>query len=202
MKNAISGLGNAIIDIQADVDDEVLSRLGLTKGTMTLCDMNLSETLLKELKSIGSDMHYSAGGSAANTIAGVQALNARNEVEGMTAFFGRVGDDELGHMFIDETLRTGTVMNPQISLDTEGRPTSRSIILVTPDGERTMLTALGASAHLEPGNVDAEILSAAEHRVFFEAYVLDTLSGRHTAEKVLIEKSARAFVTLSDPPAL
>lgn len=122
MKNAISGLGNAIIDIQADVDDEVLSRLGLTKGTMTLCDMNLSETLLKELKSIGSDMHYSAGGSAANTIAGVQALNARNEVEGMTAFFGRVGDDELGHMFIDETLRTGTVMNPQISLDTRGGP--------------------------------------------------------------------------------
>lgn len=117
----------------------------------------------------------------------------------MTAFFGRVGDDELGHMFIDETLRTGTVMNPRISLDTEGRPTSRSIVLVTPDGERTMLTALGASGHLTPENIDGEILSAVESRVFFEAYVLDTPAGRDTAERILIEKSARTFVTLSDP---
>jgi len=178
----VAGIGNAIVDVLSHADENFLGVMGIEKGIMQLVDRARAER------------QQAAGGSVANSIYGIGRLGAR------TAFIGRVHDDALGRFYAGEMAAGGTdFVNPPV---TGGEvPTSRSMIFVSPDGERSMNTYLGISAELGPDDVpdvvarDAEIL-------FLEGYLFDKDKGKEAflrAARLCHEAGGRAGITLSDP---
>ena len=156
MLNPIVGIGNAIVDVIAPADDGFLARMGIDKGVMQLVARERAEALYAAMK----DRRQVAGGSVANSIAGIGALGLA------TAFIGRVRDDDLGRFYATAMAVGGTrFVNPPV--EGGGLPTSRSMILVSPDGERSMNTYLGISAELGPEDVSESVLSRAR-RLFLE----------------------------------
>ena len=130
----VIGIGNAIVDVIAHSDDAFLRENGLNKGTMTLIDAVQAEALYG-LMGAGIE---SSGGSAANTVVGLAALGGRG------AFVGKVRNDQLGGIFRHDIAAMGVAFpTPAAS---EGPPTARCLIFVTPDAQRTMQTFLGVSA--------------------------------------------------------
>lgn len=193
----IYGIGNALVDITANVDDDFLTQAGVEKGHMTLVDKKRSEFLLSALKDHNIDLTVTSGGSVANSIAGIAAIekrNGRTDSVG-TAFFGRVGDDEYGDFFINDMRDSGALMSRELSV-AHGELTARSIILVTPDGERSMNTYLGASAGFGLDNVDLAVIRHHDYGIF-EGYLADTDHGRELIET--LTPLSRFAVTLSDP---
>ncbi len=134
----VVGLGNAIVDVLAHTDDGFLAENGLTKGAMTLVDADQAARLY----ALVSDTVECSGGSAANTMVGLVSLGSR------AGYIGKVRDDDLGAIFTRDIRAAG------VAFDTEparsGPGTARSLVLVSPDAQRTMLTFLGASAELSP----------------------------------------------------
>ncbi len=157
----VAGLGNAIVDVIARVDDTFLLRHEIAKGGMTLIDAHRAKMLEDAL----SETTITPGGSAANTIAGVASLGARG------AFIGRVHNDWLGEGFSGGTKAIGVHFETPFA--TRGAPTARSVILVTPDGQRSMNTYLGASVELDEGDID-ETLIAASKILYIEGYLWDS----------------------------
>ena len=145
----VLGIGNAIVDVIARAEDDFLVRHGMQKGGMTLIDEARAVAIYDAM---GPAVEIS-GGSAANTIAGVASLGAR------AAFIGKVKDDGLGHAFAHDIRASG--VNFSTGPSNGGPATARCYILVTPDGERTMNTYLGAAQELHPRDVDPEVVSAA-----------------------------------------
>src|SRR5687768_17922555 len=146
----VLAIGNAIVDVIANADDAFLEREGLTKGSMRLVDAD-EATRLYEHMGAGREI---SGGSAGNTAAGVAALGGR------AGFIGQVAPDQLGEFYIHD-LRAAEVEFTTPPADV-GVPTARSMILVTPDGHRTMNTFLGAAQHLPASALDeAQIRDAA-----------------------------------------
>jgi len=142
----VVGIGNAIVDVLAQTDDAVLQRLGITKGAMTLVDAGRSAQIYDAM---GQAIEIS-GGSAANTIAGVASLGGR------AAYIGKVGNDQLGGIFRHDIRANGVYFEtPSAKSDT---PTARSMIMVTPDAERSMNTFLGACVELTPEDVDPALI--------------------------------------------
>ena len=129
-------IGNAIVDVIADADDAFLDREGLTKGSMRLIDAEEAERLYSHM----GPAREISGGSAANTAAGVAALGAR------AGFIGQVAPDQLGGFYRHDLTAAGVEFTTEAK--DFGIPTARSMILVTPDGHRTMNTFLGAAQHL------------------------------------------------------
>jgi adenosine kinase len=156
----VLGIGNAIVDVIARAEDDFLVAQGMHKGSMALID----EARAKAIYDAMGPATESSGGSAANTIAGVASFGAR------AAFVGKVKDDELGKAFAHD------IRSLRVAFDTkpasDGPSTARSYIIVTPDGERTMNTYLGAAQDLGPADVDAEQIAAAEV-VYLEGYLWD-----------------------------
>lgn len=183
----IYGVGNAIMDITASVSEDFISRHGVEKGMMSLVDLDTSTRILEVLRAEGVSVSLSAGGSVANSIAGIASQGQH-----ATALFFLVGDDELGREFMRQTSAGGTQFNADLCV--KPGATGRSIILVTPDGERTMLTHLGVSVDFGPDHIDHSIVRTAAFG-FIEGYLLGTRSGREAAE-LLAFKTA---ITLSDP---
>jgi len=138
----VLGIGNAIVDVLADADDAFLSLRGLEKGSMSLIDAQAAEELYR---SMGNRVECS-GGSAANTMAGIASFGGR------AAYIGKVGDDGLGRVFRGDIHEAGVRFDTAVAED--GPPTGRCLVLVTPDGQRTMQTLLGASATLAPRDVE------------------------------------------------
>ena len=142
-------IGNAIVDVIADADDAFLTSEGLTKGSMRLIDAEEAERLYSHM----GPAREISGGSAANTAAGVAALGAR------AGFIGQVAPDQLGAFYKHDLTAAG------VEFTTEPRdfgiPTARSMILVTPDGHRTMNTFLGAAQHLPSSALDEEQIRSA-----------------------------------------
>src|SRR5262245_59086463 len=137
----VTAVGNAIVDVFTQADDELLERCSLVKGAMTLIDASAAERLYKIM---GPGVEIS-GGSAANTVAAIAALGGR------TAYIGKVADDQLGDVFEHDIRAIGvTYDTPRL---TEGLSTARSLIFVTPDAQRTMNTFLGATTQLGPEDV-------------------------------------------------
>ncbi len=157
----VAGLGNAIVDVIARVDDTFLLRHQIAKGGMTLIDTHRAKMLEDAL----SETTITPGGSAANTIAGVASLG------GQGAFIGRVNDDWLGEGFSGGTKAIGVHYETPFARD--GAPTARSVILVTPDGQRSMNTYLGASVEMDEGDID-EVLIAASKILYIEGYLWDS----------------------------
>ena len=135
----VVGIGNAIVDVLAQTDDSFLDHMGIEKGIMQLVERERAETLYGSM----SDRVQAPGGSVANTLAGIGALGLR------TAFIGRVKSDALGKFYAEGMEADGTAfVNPPVN--GHPLPTSRSMIFVSPDGERSMNTYLGAGADLGP----------------------------------------------------
>jgi fructokinase len=156
----ILGIGNAIVDVVARADDSFLSRHDMHKGAMILVDSDAAEAIYAAMPP-GEE---SSGGSAANTCAVAAALGAR------VAYFGKVADDQLGKVFRHD-MQAGGVHFPSSPL-IGGAPTARCLILVTPDGQRTMNTFLGACVTLDESDVDEAVVAAAAV-TYLEGYLFD-----------------------------
>lgn len=184
----VIGIGNAIVDILSYTDDNFLKENNLIKGSMTLVGPNKASSLYKKM---GSSVEIS-GGSAANTIAGIAALG------GKTAFIGKVGDDSFGAIFEHDVHSLGVVFKAGTKL--AGTPTARSLILVTPDAQRTMNTFLGASQMLSPDDVDG--MAIRDSLVtYLEGYLWDLPNAKKALLKAikLAHGSSRSVaLTLSD----
>lgn len=185
----ILGIGNAIVDVLAPVEDAFLAAQGLAKGTMHLIDAAAAERLYAAMPP-GVE---SSGGSAANTCAAAANLGAR------VGYLGKVADDQLGGVFAHD-IRAAGVTFPTSPL-AGGAPTARCLILVTPDGQRTMNTFLGASVHFAESDVDrAEVARAAV--VYLEGYLFDPPAAQaafRAAAAAAHAAGRQVALTLSDP---
>src|SRR6267378_6917493 len=156
----VLGIGNAIVDVLARAEDDFLVRHGMRKGAMTLIDEARATGIYDAM---GPAVEIS-GGSAANTIVGCASLGGR------AAFVGKVKDDELGRVFAHDIRAAGVAFDtPPAS---EGPSTGRCYVLVTPDGERTLNTYLGAAQDLHPNDIDSETI-AASAITYLEGYLWD-----------------------------
>ncbi len=184
------GIGNAVVDVITQSDDSFLDLMGIEKGIMQLVERERGEMLYGAMK----DPTQAAGGSVANTIAGVGSLGLK------TGFIGRVHDDALGRFFAEETENDGTAfVNPPVA---GGElPTSRSMIFVSPDGERSMNTYLGISSEVGPEDVSPSVAGSTE-LLFLEGYLYDKPKGKEafeTAARICRENGGKAGIALSDP---
>ena len=157
----VVGIGNAIVDVLVQADDDLLDNFELTKGTMALVDEHQAETLYA---SVGPGLETS-GGSAANTLAGVAQLGGR------AGFIGRVRNDQLGGIFAHDIRSVGARFDTPAA--TTGPSTARCLILVTPDAQRTMCTYLGASVGLDPADLDLDLVAQAKV-LYLEGYLWDS----------------------------
>ena len=189
MKYDLLGIGNALVDIEVRVDDEFIEQNSLTKGGMTLFSVEKQQKILKKLHSLSTKI--SSGGSAANTVHGLSVLG------GTTYYIGRVANDVYGKLYAEDMLSCG------VAFPGTGNGLSNTgtcVILVTPDSERTMLTHLGVSSLLHPGNVDEKTIENSG-MVYIEGYLWTGENTRNAAEKLAqIAKKNKTPVafTLSD----
>jgi len=189
-KFQVVGIGNAMVDVLSNADDAFLDANGIGKGIMQLIDMNRAVELYG---TIGPAKEIS-GGSAANTIAGIAHLG------GHTAYVGKVKDDQLGAIFAHDLRAQGAVYETAMAPKDGGHETGRCIVIVTPDGERSMNTYLGWSEFLTPADIDADQMSQAEW-IYLEGYRFDgPESHRAFADAIVACKGAggRVSITLSD----
>lgn len=184
----VLGLGNAIVDIIARTEEDFLVRHGMAKGSMTLIDEPRAEKIYGDM---GPAVEIS-GGSAANTIVGVAGFGGR------AAFVGKVKADKLGESFSHDIRAAKVAFTTAPASD--GPATARCFVLVTPDGERTMNTYLGAAQDLHPNDIDeAQIASAAI--TYLEGYLWDPPHAKEAFRKaaMLAHKAGRKVaLTLSD----
>jgi sugar/nucleoside kinase (ribokinase family) len=186
----VVGIGNAIVDVLSHSDDSFLDIMGIEKGIMQLIERDRAELLYASM----SDRQQAPGGSVANTLAGLGHLELR------TAFMGRVHNDALGRYYADALAGDGTdFVNPPVP---DGElPTSRSMIFVSPDGERAMNTYLGISAEVGPDDVPEDVAAEAEI-LFLEGYLFDKDKGKEAflkATRLCKQGGGRAGIALSDP---
>ncbi|MFP6745312.1 MAG: adenosine kinase, partial [Alphaproteobacteria bacterium] len=185
----VVGIGNAIVDVLAHADDGFIDGHGLTKGAMALIDAAQAEALYGEM---GSAIEIS-GGSAANTITGVATLGGRG------AYIGKVHDDQLGAVFAHDIRTVGVGFETPMA--TDGAPTARCLILVTPDAERTMNTYLGACVELGPEDVDPALIESALV-TYMEGYLWDPAGAKEAfrkAHRIAHDAGRRVSLSLSDP---
>jgi sugar/nucleoside kinase (ribokinase family) len=185
----VVGIGNAIVDVLAHADDQFINENDLIKGTMSLVDETMAETVYSKM---GPGIECS-GGSAANTIAALASLGSSG------AFIGKVKDDQLGKVFRHDITSLGIAFDTPA--DDDGLSTARCMIHVTPDAQRTMQTFLGACVNLGPDDIDEDLI--ADSRItYLEGYLWDP---EHA--KLAFRKAARAAeasgrlvsLSLSDP---
>ncbi|MDF1871759.1 adenosine kinase [Vannielia sp.] len=187
----VVGIGNAIVDVISHGDDSFLENMGITKGIMQLVERERAEVLYAAM----GDRVQTPGGSVANTLAGIGTLGLN------TAFVGRVKDDALGRFYAEKMELEGTVF-PNGPVDDAGQPpTSRSMIFVSPDGERSMNTYLGCGAEFSEDDVDVSVLENTRY-LFLEGYLYDKDKGKRAftaAANACRHAGGKAGITLSDP---
>ena len=184
----VLGIGNAIVDIIAHTDEAFLASQNVHKGAMILIDEARAEALYEAM---GPAVVVS-GGCAANTVAGLASFGARG------AFIGKVKTDELGGRFTHDIRALGIHFPTAPAAD--GPATARSMILVTPDGERTMNTYLGACQNLTPADIDRETVEASGI-VYLEGYLWDPPAAKEAfvkAADIAHGAGGRVAITLSD----
>lgn len=184
----VIAIGNAIVDVMAPCEDALIERLGLVRGGMTLIDTQRAHELYDAM----GPAREISGGSAANTLAGLAALGSS------CAFIGQVADDQLGEVFAHD-IRAGG-----IAFTTPARagdpPTARCLIFVTPDGQRTMNTFLGASQFLPAEALDEAAIAAAQV-LYLEGYLWDPEEPRAAMRRAIGAARAagrKVAFTLSD----
>ena len=185
---ALTGLGNAIVDIIVNVDDKFLKINNLRKGSMNLISSNESESLLNNCKVIKKI----SGGSASNTVVCLAELG--NNVQ----FIGRVKNDYFGNFFSSDIKKSNAIFN---SLPINKGPSSaHSIIFITPDAQRTMCTYLGASVEFEPKDLNLDSIRKSKY-LYLEGYLWDNSLAKNAfleAAKIAKESDTRIILSLSD----
>ena len=190
MSYDVVGIGNAIVDVISPADDSFLDLMGIEKGIMQLVERERGELLYGAMK----ERVQAPGGSVANTLAGLGNLGLK------TGFIGRVHADALGRFYATSMERGGTdfVNEP---IDGGELPTSRSMIFVSPDGERSMNTYLGISSELGPDDV-SDATAGLARILFLEGYLYDKPKGKEAFERAVHlcrDAGGRAGIALSDP---
>lgn len=184
----VVGIGNALVDVLSHESDAFVAEQALTKGAMTLVE---TERATELYDAMGPGIEVS-GGSAANTIAGVASFGGR------AAYLGKVHDDQLGMVFAHDIRANGVVYRCPPA--TDGPPTGRCLIVVTPDAERTMSTYLGASADFGPDDVDVELVEVARY-TYLEGYLFDRPEAKaayRRASEICHGAGRKVALTLSD----
>jgi sugar/nucleoside kinase (ribokinase family) len=184
----VLGIGNAIVDVITRTEEDFLLKQGMRKGTMALIDEPRAEAIYSAM----GPAIESSGGSAANTIVGLASLGAR------AAFIGKVKDDTLGRAFAHDIRAAGVAYATPPAAD--GASTARCYVLVTPDGERTMNTYLGAAQDLRPDDIEADVV-AASTILYLEGYLWDPKNAKDAfvkAAQIAHEAERTVALTLSD----
>jgi adenosine kinase len=187
-KYDVLGIGNAIFDVLVQTDERFLEQHGMTKGGMSLIDEDRATAIYRDM---GPATEMS-GGSAANTIVGVANLGAR------AAYIGKVRDDQIGRLYSHDIRAAGVAFETKPAAG--GPATGCSYILVTPDGERTMNTYLGAAQELMPSDIDADQVAASAF-VYLEGYLWDPKSAKEAfvkAATIAHQAGRQVALTLSD----
>lgn len=191
-KYHIYGIGNALVDIEIEVNPDELAKLDIEKGVMTLVDQERQEFLLGALP--GTHHNRACGGSAANTVIGAAKLGA-------SCFYScKIADDELGQFYAEDLQREGVKSN-LIEQSLEQGDTGRCIVMVTPDADRTMNTYLGITGDISYSQVDENALEQSEW-LYIEGYLVSTDLAREAAIKtrqVAESKGVKTALSLSDP---
>ncbi|HCB52939.1 MAG: adenosine kinase [Paracoccaceae bacterium] len=190
-KYQVIGIGNAMVDVLSYADDAMLARHDITKGVMQLIDMPRAVALYSH---IGSAQEVS-GGSAANSIAAIAHLGGR------TAYVGKVCDDKLGAIFAHDLRAQGAVYETKMAPMDGAQETGRCIVLVTPDGERTLNTYLGWSEFLTADDIITDDMAQAEW-IYLEGYRFDGPESHAAFSKAIAAckgASGKVSITLSDP---
>ena len=185
----VVGIGNAIVDLVAHVDDDFLNKYNLPKGNMRLIDANEADNLHKAIDVVDKV----SGGSAANTIAGLASLN--NPV----SFIGKIQDDDFGNAFENGMKKEGA--DCHTNKISEGISTGRCVVLVTPDAQRTMNTYLGVAASLGPKDINESVVSKA-HVTYLEGYLWDKPPAKEAylkAVDIAHASNGKVALSLSDP---
>src|SRR4051812_19599646 len=184
----VLGIGNAIVDVIARTEDDFLAKQNMRKGAMQLIDEAQAVGIYDAMGPAGGV----SGGSAANTIVGVASLG------GGAAFIGKIKDDDLGRVFAHDIRAAGVAFStPPASA---GPSTARCYVLVTPDGERTMNTYLGAAQDLHPNDIEADAIAAAQI-IYLEGYLWDPPRAKEAflkAAKIAHDAGRDVALTLSD----
>jgi len=184
----VLGIGNAIVDVIARAEEDFLLRQGMHKGAMALIDEARAHAIYDAM---GPAVETS-GGSAANTIVGLASLGAR------TAFIGKTKDDLLGRAYSHDIRAAGVTFPTKPAV--AGPSTGRCYVLVTPDGERTMNTYLGAAQDLQPADIDADAV-AASAILYLEGYLWDPKNAKEAflkAAKIAHQSGRKVALSLSD----
>lgn len=184
----VVAIGNAIVDVIAQADDAFLAEHALTKGGMQLVNAETADLLYANM---GAGMEVS-GGSAANTLAGLAAFGKK------CGFIGQTADDQLGQVFAHDIRALGVAYTTPVASD--GPPTARCLIMVTPDAQRTMNTFLGASQHLPAAALDPDFIRGAGI-LYLEGYLWDPDEPRaamRSAIAIAREAGRKVAFTLSD----
>ena len=190
MNHDVYAVGNALVDIQAQVSEALLQQLAFEKGIMTLVDDERQAGVLAHFDL--PSLHRCAGGSAANTIAAVADFG------GKASFVGKIGNDETGGFFLKDLRALG------VTIDVDplpGSPTGTCAILITDDAERTMLTNLGASAQLSVADIDEAAIAAAKY-IYIEGYLFTgeaTKAAAYRAIELAKKNNVKVGFTASDP---
>ena len=190
MKYDVIAIGNAVMDVIAPVDDFFLSEMAIQKGIMQLVELQRAEMLYKAM----GEHRQIPGGSVANTMAGCGNLGLK------TAFIGKVADDAIGRAYVEGTEADGTHCPNKPERDAR-LPSSRSMIFVSRDGERSMNTYLGISSEVGPDDVPEEVCTQARI-LFLEGYLYDKDKGKQafeTAARMTRSAGGMAGIALSDP---
>jgi sugar/nucleoside kinase (ribokinase family) len=182
-------MGNALVDVLTYADYDFVARTGVEPGAMTMVDATRSDEIYAEM---GAAIEAS-GGSAANTAAGVASFGGKG------AYIGRVADDTFGKVFSHDLRSVGVHFEAPFA--TDGSPTGRCLVIVTPDADRTLCTFLGAGAELDESYIDEAVVESAAV-TYLEGYIWDP-----TAAKAAVRRAAaiahrsdrRVALTLSDP---
>ena len=184
----VIGIGNAIVDVISAEPETRIIELGLNKGAMTIVDKELAERIYDQM----AQKVETSGGSAANTLAGIASLGGRG------AYIGKVKNDILGKIFCKDLMNAGVVHKTVPS--SEGLPTARCLVFVTPDAERTMQTYLGISVNLGPRDIDREAIIASDI-IYLEGYLFDPPKAKEAfieASKLAHGAGRKVALSLSD----
>jgi sugar/nucleoside kinase (ribokinase family) len=185
----IVGIGNAIVDVLTHTDERFIAERGLEPGSMTLVDEPAAHALYQAM---GPAVEVS-GGSCANTVAAASMLGSN------VAFVGKVARDALGEIFVHDLTSLGVHFDTPVAAD--GPPTARCLVFVTPDGQRTMATYLGACVELGPSDIDPELIAAGRF-MYLEGYLWDPPQAKaalRQAMQIARSSGGKVAMTLSDP---
>ncbi len=185
----VYGVGNAIMDLQLQCEDDFLDSIGVEKGIMTLVEEAQQKHVLDALAE--HDVHQCSGGSAANTIVGIADFG------GTSSYACKIGNDEFGRQYQAEMHELGV----NLAVDSGIGKTGNCVVLITPDAQRTMLTHLGVSSSLSAVDIDAETIGKAQY-IYVEGYLFAGKSTKDAALKTIElakQQQVKVALTVSDP---